>query len=311
MKEKKWTGVLAILVTVFLWGISFVNIRVAIQVLPAMTLGALRFAIASILLTIVMKLQNQNFTVDKKDWPSILLAGAVGITVYFYFENNGVKYTSASAASLIIASIPVFSVLVESLLYKTKISMKTIVALLLSITGVAMVVGLDTEELFHSGYIKGYLMMGGAVVSWVVYAITSKPLFLKYTQLKLLFWQSWIGLACFVPFALFESTPWEAVDKSIWGHVVILGVFASAVGFYLYLYALDVLGLGGSSYYLNLIPVVTIIAGYFYLGESLGLLQLTGGGIIVFSVMLVSSNGRKNKEKKEKKRIQAENTRWG
>ncbi len=49
---------------------------------------------------------------------NVFIAGAVGITVYFYFENNGIKYTSASAASLIIASIPVFSVIIESLLYK-------------------------------------------------------------------------------------------------------------------------------------------------------------------------------------------------
>ncbi len=47
----------------------------------------------------------------KEDYLNVFVAGAFGITIYFYFENNGVKYTSASAASLIIASIPVFSVI--------------------------------------------------------------------------------------------------------------------------------------------------------------------------------------------------------
>ncbi len=232
---------------------------------------------------------------------NVFIAGAVGITVYFYFENNGIKYTSASAASLIIASIPVFSVIIESLLYKKPITKRSIVSLTLSVIGVCLVVGLDIKALMGSGYLKGYLMMGGAVISWVAYSVTSTPLFKKYSQLQVLFWQSVIGLGCFIPFALIENTVWTDVTPEIWTHVAILGVFASAIGFYVYLYALDTLGIGESSYYLNIIPVITIIVGYFYLGETLGLIQLLGGAIIIASVLLVSSGTDYNAEEIQKK----------
>ncbi len=93
------------------------------------------------------------------------------------------------------------------------------------------------------------------------------------------------------------------MTNEIWVHVAILGVFASAIGFYVYLYALDVLGIGESSYYLNLIPVVTIIVGYFYLGETLGPLQLLGGATIIVSVLLVSSKLNKVPEHAEAKLV--------
>ncbi len=59
MKQNRMMGVTAIMTAVILWGISFVNIRVAVQVIPAMTLGALRFTIASVLLFGVMKLKER------------------------------------------------------------------------------------------------------------------------------------------------------------------------------------------------------------------------------------------------------------
>lgn len=303
MKQKKMLGIAAIMTAVILWGISFVNIRVAVEVIPAMTLGALRFTIASILLLGIMKFKKEDFSVAREDYLNVFIAGAFGITIYFYFENNGVKYTSASAASLIIASIPVFSVIIENIFYKKPITKVAIVSLLLSVVGVCMVVGLDLQALLGSGYLKGYLMMGGAVVAWVAYSVSSKPLFGKYNALQLLFWQSIIGLACFIPFALLENTVWADVTDEIWIHVAILGVFASAIGFYVYLYALDVLGIGESSYYLNLIPVVTIIVGYFYLGETLGPLQLLGGATIIVSVLLVSSKLNKVPDHAEAKLV--------
>ena len=299
MEQNKMKGIAAIMTAVVLWGISFVNIRVAVQVIPAMTLGALRFTIASILLFGVMKLKKESFKLHREDFLNVFIAGAVGITIYFYFENNGILYTSASAASLIIASIPVFSVMFESLIYKKPITKKSIFSLTLSIVGVCMVVGVDIGALVGSGYMKGYMMMGGAVVAWVAYSVTSTPLFKKYSQLQVLFWQSVIGLACFIPFALMETTNWTHVTSEIWMHVVILGVFASAVGFYVYLYALDVLGIGESSYYLNVIPVVTIIVGYFYLGETLSIVQLFGGLVIIASVLLVSGGTGQSAESKD------------
>lgn len=281
-------GIIAMLVAVFVWGISFINIRVAMEVMGAMTLGALRFLMATVILFIIMKVRKVDLTINKKDLPLFIIAAGIGITVYFYFENNGVKYTSASIASIIIGAIPVFSVISEALIYKKKLSKVLITSVLLSVIGVGLIVGIDISDIENGGSLLGYLMMFGAVFSWIIYSIANKPLFERYDQAPITFYQSLIGLIFFLPFVPFEQNHWEAFNLEIFGHVFFLAAFASALGFYLYLKGLDYLGISESSIYINLIPVVTVIFSYFWLGETLNFMQLVGGGIVIASVYLMN-----------------------
>lgn len=281
-------GIIAMLVAVFVWGISFINIRVAMGVMGAMTLGALRFLMATIILYVIMKVRKVDLRINKKDLPLFIVAAGIGITVYFYFENNGVKYTSASIASIIIGAIPVFSVIAEALIYKKKLSKVLITSVALSVIGVGLIVGIDISDIEGGSSLLGYLMMFGAVFSWIVYSIANKPLFERYDQAPITFYQSLIGLIFFLPFVPFEQNNWQAFNLEIFGHVFFLAAFASALGFYLYLKGLDYLGISESSIYINLIPVVTIIFGYFWLGETLSLMQLVGGGIVIASVYLMN-----------------------
>lgn len=282
-------GIIAMLVAVFVWGISFINIRVAMGVMGAMTLGGLRFFMATIILFVIMKALKVDLTIHKKDWPLFIVAAGIGITVYFYFENNGVKYTSASIASIIIGAIPVFSVIAETIIYKKKLTKVLISSVLLSVVGVGMIVGLDLQDLEHGGSIIGYLMMIGAVISWIIYSIANKPLFERYDQGVITFYQSLIGLIFFIPFMPFETNQWDKIlTGEIFLHVFFLAAFASALGFYLYLKGLDYLGISESSIYINLIPVVTVIISYFWLGETLSLMQMVGGGLVIGSVYIMN-----------------------
>ncbi len=286
---KRQKGIIAMLVAVFVWGISFINIRIAMGVMGAMTLGGLRFLMATIILFVIMKVLKVDLTIHKKDIPLFVVAAGIGITVYFYFENNGVKYTSASIASIIIGAIPVFSVIAESIIYKKKITKILIASVLLSVVGVGMIVGLDLQDLKNGGSIIGYLMMFGAVISWIIYSIANKPLFKRYDQGVITFYQSLIGLIFFIPFIPFENNQWDQIlTGNIFMHVFFLAAFASALGFYLYLKGLDYLGISESSIYINLIPVVTVILSYFWLGETLSPMQLIGGGLIIASVYIMN-----------------------
>lgn len=285
---KRQKGIIAMLVAVFVWGISFINIRVAMGVMGAMTLGGLRFLMATAILFVIMKIKKVDLTLHKKDLPLFIIAAGIGITVYFYFENNGVKYTSASIASIIIGAIPVFSVIAEALIYKKPLTKILIASVALSVIGVGLIVGIDIGDLKNGGSLIGYLMMFGAVFSWIIYSIANKPLFERYDQGVITFYQSLIGLIFFLPFIPMESNNWQAFNLEIFGHVFFLAAFASALGFYLYLTGLDYLGISESSVYINLIPVVTVIFSYFWLGETLTPLQLVGGGIVIASVYIMN-----------------------
>src|SRR5690606_38986083 len=99
-----------------------------------------------------------------------------------------------------------------------------------------------------------------------------------------------------LPFALFENTPWQLVSAKIIIHVIYLAVFCSALGYYLYAYAMDHLGISVTSLYINLIPVVAVAASYLWLDEAISSAQILGGLLVITSVYLANKPGSKPKE---------------
>lgn len=286
--KNKILPTIGIIFTVILWGLSFLSIKVAIEVIPPMTLGLLRFIIASVLLIIVVKVKNEKLKLEKKDIPLIFIAGFIGVTVYFYFENNGIKLMKASTASLVIATIPIFTLIFDSIIFKSKLSAMKVFSVIISFVGVFLLVKASTTTSDGSNTLLGYVMMFGAVLAWVMYSLFTKPLFGRYSQIVIVFYQTIIGTILFIPFALFENVNWSLVNIPIVLNVIYLGIFCSAIGYFIYVYAMENLGISTSSLYLNLLPIITVVASIFILNEGVNVLQIIGGLLIISSVYLIN-----------------------
>ena len=128
--------------------------------------------------------------------------------------------------------------------------------------------------------------MLGAAFSWVIYSLATRPLNKRYSQLAVVTYQTLFGTVTLVPFALLEAGQWQPLSNAILLHVAYLGIFCSAIGYYLYVYALDILGVSSVSLFINLIPVVSVAGGFFLLHETVTSLQLIGGSIILASVWI-------------------------
>ncbi|MDM8534870.1 DMT family transporter [Clostridiaceae bacterium HSG29] len=220
-------GYFAIAIAVLPWGFSFLNTKIAIQALGAMTLCFSRFLIALVIISIVAFITKKDLKIKNEDIKYFLLAGGVGITVYFYFENNGVKYIDPSAASLILASMPIATIFSEALFDGRKLDKKMILGGLISLIGVGIIIGGDISlnSLFVGDALKGYLMMFGAILSWVVYALSTKVLFKKYSQFTIVFYQFLFGVILAFPFIFIEKNSFELVNSVIVFNVLMLGVF--------------------------------------------------------------------------------------
>jgi drug/metabolite transporter (DMT)-like permease len=103
------------------------------------------------------------------------------------------------------------------------------------------------------------------------------------------FWQILFGLLGCLPFALAESASWKAPALAVTLNVLYLGVFCSALGYWLYVSALELLGPGTISVFINLIPVVAVVSAYLILGERLQGIQWLGGTIAVAGVYLATT----------------------
>ncbi|HET7838986.1 MAG TPA: DMT family transporter, partial [Rectinemataceae bacterium] len=106
-----------------LWGLSFLSIKVAVVVVPPMTMAVARFIIACAVLPLFALLLGERLGVAPRDLPVLALGGLFGVTIYFYCENNAVALLTASESSIIVGTIPVVTMLAERLFVGTRLGL--------------------------------------------------------------------------------------------------------------------------------------------------------------------------------------------
>ena len=277
-----------------LWGISFLSTKVAVTAMPPMTLTAAQFSIACLALPPIALLSGESLRVAPRDMPVLALAGILGVTLFYYCQNNGVLKLSASESALIIATVPIVSVIADRLFLGTRLSLRVYAGSLLSFAGVALIV--IQPAIASASSLKGYLYMFGAVLAWVAYSFATRRVAGSYGRLNVTFWQCLYGTLFCLPFALGESGGWRRPTPVVLFNVLYLGLMCSVVAFGLFVATIDHVGVGKASLFINLIPVVAVLAGYFILGDRLGMLQLAGGATVLAGVYLAMAperNGRR------------------
>jgi len=287
-KNKKVLANIAILLTVLFWGISTSSNKLAIREVPPSTLALIRFAIASLVLFIINRRLNPGVKVQKTDLPRMMLCGLIGVTIYFNFENYGVSLINAANATILLASIPLFTVILERIVFKKPIGFQKSVGIAMSIIGVICVIGNSLSINSSVKEMIGTLLMIGAALSWAIYSIISKKIEWKYPTIFLSYYQNLYGALFLIPFSLIEYKKWQPISMFTWGHIMYLALICSALCYFMYLFALKNLGATSTNIYINLLPFVGIIAAYIMLGEKLYPLQILGGGIIVLGVCIVN-----------------------
>jgi drug/metabolite transporter (DMT)-like permease len=263
-----------------------------------MTLGLFRFILALAFLFFIKRKFAPKERLRLRDLPLLWGAGITGVTFYFFCENNGVALITASEASIITGAIPALTMTAEwmggrlSRLRPGRTAFppeqpggRRWLGAAISMAGVWMVAG---ASLVLSGSLPGYAYMGGAALGWVAYCFLTRPLFTRCSRIHIVFWQSVFGSAGFLPFAIAEFPRWGRPDFPVLLHILFLGICCSALGYWFYARSLEVLGVSVSSVFINFIPVVTVIAGFFILGERLTVLQWIGAALVVSGVYLTA-----------------------
>jgi drug/metabolite transporter (DMT)-like permease len=280
------------LATALIWGLSFISIKTAVGEIPPMTLGLARFVVAVAILPLIALGMKQKLAVSWSDLPLLFLGGMVGYTLYFLGENNGVKLLTSSEASILIGTIPVLTMLAERIFLRTRLPARAYFGAALSLAGVVLIVARTGEA---SRGIAGWLFMGLAAVCWVGYAFLTRAVSRMQGQVTIAFWQSLFGLIGFIPFAIAESGQWRMPSPIAWLNIAYLGVFCSALGYWFYITSLDILGPGGASVFINLIPVISVIAGFAVLGDRLTAGQWVGALVAIAGVWLATTPARRSR----------------
>lgn len=286
MKQPKRLAVLGIIFVNIMWGLSFIGSKRAMAAgLQPFSLVMLRFLTASLILFPLAKIRKTSLHIQWRDVPGLAVSAVSGVTVYFFFELNGLKRMSAATAALIIALIPVFTMLTGMVLHKKRPKPIIWIGAGTSLIGVWMVVQGSTE----GDSLMGLLLMIGACVCWVIYGYASDRLLTRLPTLTVTCWQSLFSLVSLIPLCLTEKVNWSEVTLDAWlWACVFLGVICSAVCYIFYNNSIVCLSPETTSLFLNLNPIAAAVGSVFILEEKMTAVQVAGSLLVLISLFVIT-----------------------
>lgn len=275
------------IVLVLIWGFEYVAAKYALSAFDTMTIIFIKYSIAAVVIGSVKFLKDGKTFIRKKDILTYIACAILGEILYFYCEYEAMSYMPVALITIVLAFVPIVSIITERVIYKVSATPKMIAGIVFCIIGVVVIIGVDIEEIMQGQFV-GYLFCVGAVMSWNAYNFVTKKLGENYTDLTLTFNQMVCTLLLSGPVGIAQFTGFdEFADLKVLGGILFLGIFCAGIGFYIYIYALTKLGPTPMAVYSNFLPVSTALFGWICLGEALSLMQIAGGIIVIFAGLVV------------------------
>jgi drug/metabolite transporter (DMT)-like permease len=287
---------LLILLTVFLWAVNLSVIKIGLRSFSPHAFNAVRLSLASLAFLGVLAVSPGKFSLGRKGdaWKAAGL-GLLGITGYQFFFIQAIDGMSASTASVLMGTSPVFIALLATAIGKERISLAGWLGIAFSFAGFLLVVSGENR-----GFVFAWSAMRGAVLillanaCWAGYTVFSKPVLERNSPFRLAAVGTIIGTFVYLPFAAKDlaAVEWSQIPWQGWGAILYAGLVSVFLCFVLWYQSIRAVGSAKTGVYSNLTPVLAIFFAGLVLGERLTGLQAAGAAITLAGVYLTRSGYR-------------------
>ena len=274
-----------------LWGVAFVGIKEGLRELSPSTLTVLRFAIADVCLLAIMAVwpaARPRF--ERRDLWRLAVLGVTGVPGYHLALNWGEQRTSASVASLIVATAPVMVALGSAALLGERATLRRWIGIALAFSGVAVLAVSDPAGGGRTS-VTGILVSMLAPVMWAVYVIVGKPLADRTSAVRITTTSMLMGSVCLLPLLSGETfRQIGSLSASGWGWMLQLGLGSSVAGYFIFVWALGKMDATTVSVFLYAVPVVALISAWLLLDEQLGASMIFAAAMVIAGVVLAQQD---------------------
>jgi drug/metabolite transporter (DMT)-like permease len=288
-----WKTLLAFAIIYFVWGSTFLAIRVGVHEVPPLLFAAMRFLIAGLVLFGWMIARGERLP-TRRQWMSVVLLAFLIFVVDYGLLFWAEQRVPSGIAAVMMATIPVFIALSEILFLRTqRLTVRLTLALLIGIGGVAVLMShalnLGDAPLDTAGAVA--LIIGS--LSWSIASVLTRKLPLPSSKVMSSGAQMLAGgvLLTFAAaaFGEFHNFHPSTVSRGAWFSLLYLIVAGSIIGFTAYVWLIHHESPTKVGTYAYVNPVVAVLIGYLLGGEALGLRTILGTMFVLISVVVITT----------------------
>lgn len=275
--HKTASGHIAALVTILIWGTTFISTKVLLRVFTPIEILFIRFAVGYLALWCVCP--RRLWVAERRQEWYFAAAGLCGVTLYYLFENIALTYTLASNVGVIISIAPFFTAIFSCLfLHDRRPTARFFVGLLVAVAGICMI-SFGNEAALRLNPLGDILAVMAAVI-WAAFStITKKISGFGYNTIQMTRRTFFYGLVFMLPVLAvmgFRVEPAQMYSASVILNLLFLGLGASALCFVTWNFAVKILGSVRTSVYIYMVPVITAVTSAVILHEKLGAAAVVG-----------------------------------
>jgi drug/metabolite transporter (DMT)-like permease len=292
-RPPSWKILLAFAVIYFVWGSTFLAIRVGVREVPPFLLAAFRFLVAGLVLYGWMRLKGTPVP-SRREWAAACILGSLIFLVDYGCLFWAEQRVPSGIAAVVLASIPVFITLLEIIFLRTQqLTLRLGLALLVGICGVAVLMSHSMSLGEVPINRAGAAALLFAAFSWSVATILTRRLSLPASKPMSAAAQMLTGGVQLLVLAglsgEFAGFRAQAVSWTAWLALIYLIIAGSIVGFTAYLWLLHYESPTKVGTYAYVNPVVAVVIGHFVGGEVVGPRTLLGTLFVLVSVFTITT----------------------
>jgi drug/metabolite transporter (DMT)-like permease len=266
----------------------------ATEVSSTFALLGWRFLIALVVMTSLVLLKAVKIDLKGKNLKTLILVALFCPCIYFIAETIGISNTTSSESGVVLACIPVASLIASTLILKKKPSKIQVTGILITLVGV--IVTVLAVGMSSSLSPVGYMFLVVAVISYSLYCVFVDKA-AEFSGAEITFVMLIAGAILCVVLALVEAITngtvialiqLPFVETTFLTAILYQGIGCSVIAFFMSNIAIANIGVNRTSSFIGVATVVSILAGAIILGETFTILQIAGAVVIIIGVYVAN-----------------------
>ncbi len=282
-----------LILTVCLWGWSFVATKICLEFLTPLQVIAMRYVIGLPVMFAVITFKRRPLKIERGDrW--MLLAATAVITLHFLIQVAGMQWTSATNTGWLISVTPLVMVVLSFFFLGERLTLRAVVGVIVATVGVLLLI--SRGAIGNLDWLKsvGDWLVFASAHTWAIFTIMTRDLSRKYPPLSITFLMLVISALVIVPLALIttDMAALGGLSSEAIVALLFLGVPVQGLAFWFWQEGVAKLGASRAGIFLYLEPLATTGLAVPYLGESFGLFAAFGGALVLVGVYLAARRRR-------------------